>query len=110
MWEEHLAYLAYLLQICLKVPLDTSCCERWFSLMNRLKSKYHGRMSHILIRNLMCICANGPKKLADVDVPAAIAKWQLNSTWGRYMGMWAQDMAPVIADMQLEYKRQAADQ
>ena len=38
-WDEHLAYLAYLLKICLKVPLDTSCCERWFSLMNRLKSK-----------------------------------------------------------------------
>ena len=61
----------------------------------------------------MFICANGPKKLADVDVPAAIAKWRSNSTRGRYnvMGLWAQDnMATVIADMQLEYKRQAADQ
>ena len=62
----------------------------------------------------MFICANGPKKLADVDVPAAIAKWRSNSTRGirRYMGLWAQDMAPVIiiADMQLEYKRQAAGQ
>ena len=38
-WDEHLDYLVYLLKICLKVPLDTSCCERWFSLMNRLKSK-----------------------------------------------------------------------
>ena len=60
----------------------------------------------------MFICANGPKKLADVDVPAAIAKWRSNSTRGirRYMGLWAQDMAPVISDMQLEYKRQAAGQ
>ena len=32
-----------------------------------------------------------------------IAKWRSNSTRGirRYMGLWAQDMAPVIADMQL---------
>ena len=60
----------------------------------------------------MFICANGPKKLADVDVPAAIAEWRSNSTRGirRYMGLWAQDMTPVIADMQLEYKRQAAGQ
>ena len=60
----------------------------------------------------MLICANGPKKLADVDVHAAIAKWRSNSTRGirRYMGLWAQDMAPVITHMQLEYKRQAADQ
>ena len=62
----------------------------------------------------MFICANGPQKLADVVVPAAIAKWRSNSTRGirRCMGLctWAQDMAPVISDMQLEYKRQAAGQ
>ena len=30
-----------------------------------------------------------------------IAKWKANSTRGRYLGKWAQDMRPVLADMEL---------
>jgi hypothetical protein len=32
-----------------------------------------------------------------------IAKWKANSTRGRYLGKWAQDMRPVRADMELEF-------
>ena len=65
-------HLSFFIGICLKVPLDTSCCERWFSLMNRLKSKYRNIMSQSLLRDLMFICANGPKLLKDLHVPLAI--------------------------------------
>ena len=71
--------------------------------MNRLKSNYRNIMSQTLIRNLMFICSHGPKLLKDLDVPAAIAKWKANSTRGRYLGKWAQDMRPVLADMELEF-------
>lgn len=103
-FDDRLTFLTFLIKICLKVPYDTSCCERWFSLMNRLKSKYRNRMSQILIQNLMFICAHGPKKLVDLDVPAAIGMWRNNSKRGRYMGKWMQDMQPVIEDMEREFK------
>ena len=32
-----------------------------------------------------------------------IAKWKASSTRGRYLGKWAQEMRPVLADMELEF-------
>ena len=96
--EEYPA-LSRLMKLLLKVPLDTSCCERWFSLMNRLKDKYRNRMSDVLLQNLMMICAHGPIHAKDFDMAAAVTKWKTQTSRGRYTGAWKEEMAPVANHM-----------
>ena len=48
--------------MCLAV--DTSVCERGFSLMNNLKTARRSRMGNLLLRTLMTICDLG-KEWAD---------------------------------------------
>ena len=87
-----------------KVPLNTRVNETWFSLMNRLKSKWRNRMSRQLLQDLMFICCHGSEDLAKVDFEAALAKWKDLSERGRYLGTWKEDLTLVAQDMQKEAK------
>ena len=91
--------LCFLLKVCVKVPLDTSCCERWISLLNRLKSKTRNRLSNTLLQNLMFICANGPANLKGLPVQAALKKWRAGQKRGRYQGKWKADHEAVVSYM-----------
>jgi len=81
-----------------KLPLDTSECERWFSLMNRLKTKWRNRLSNAALNDSMTICLLGPKELTEELLTKAIAKWHAMSRRGRYeTKAWKNDAANVVA-------------
>ena len=70
------------------MAIDTSICERSFSLMNLLKTAKRNRMGNNLLRMRMCICTLG--KDAGWDDPAKIPAaeiveiWREESSKGRY--------------------------
>ena len=48
-----------LVAIVMCIAVDTSICERGFSLMNNLKTARRSRMGNQLLRILMTICSLG---------------------------------------------------
>ena len=65
------------------LPDDNSCCERFVSLLNRIKSKFRSRLSIKLANWLMLIAANGPN-FGEVDWLAILEIWKSNNARGRY--------------------------
>ena len=59
----------------LMVPLDTSECERGFSLMNLLKTALRNRLGSRRLNDLMRICLLGPS-VEDFD-PKQILAWSV---------------------------------
>mmetsp|Transcript_9875 Transcript_9875/g.20901 ORF Transcript_9875/g.20901 Transcript_9875/m.20901 type:complete len:235 (-) Transcript_9875:103-807(-) len=70
------------------IAVDTSTCERGFSLMNMLKSVRRSRMRPALLRILMCICSLGTDWQTGQLVPVyeIIDEWRALSNRGRYEG------------------------
>ena len=75
------------------IAVDTSICERGFSLMNNLKTARRSSMGDELLRMLMTICSLG-KEWSDpskIPVDAIVEEWRAQSSRGRYEGaMWAE--------------------
>ena len=73
--------------------MDTSVCERGFSLMNNLKTARRSAMGDELLRILMTICSLG-KKWSDpskITVDKIIEVWREQSLRGRYEHvMWSE--------------------
>ena len=57
--------------------VDTSICERGFSLMNNLKTARRTRMGNSLLRILMTICSLG----SDWEDPAKIPVKEIVEEW-----------------------------
>ena len=81
--------------------MDTSCAERWFSLMNLIKDKRHSRMNTALLNDLMFICTHAPKSICQlksvlIDI---LVLWEEESERGRYQGKWSEDTECVIDDL-----------
>ena len=77
--------------------IDTSICERGFSLMNLLKTARRSRMGNKLLRMLMSICTLGAdagwKDPAKIPVQDIIDIWRDESKRGRYEGkLWKAHM------------------
>ena len=62
-------------EIDCRLPDDNSCCERFVSLLNRIKSQCRSRLSIKLANWLMLIAANGPK-FGEVDWLAILELWK----------------------------------
>ena len=78
------------------IAVDTSICERGFSLMNSLKSAKRSRMGNELLRILMVICSLGGKQWKDdpasIPVERILSEWRAQSSRGRYEGaQWSAD-------------------
>ena len=84
------------------LPDDNSCCERFVSLLNRIKSKCRSRLSIKLANWLMLIAANGPKA-GEVDWLAILELWKSNSARGRYDRAWRVDQTPVADELQNDF-------
>ena len=82
---------------------DTSCCERWFSLMNRLKDKRRNRMNTEMLNNLMFLCLHAPRDIKQLQkcMPDIIKIWKEDSKRGRYKARWVQWEA-TVAEMNHE--------
>ena len=78
--------------------IDTSICERGFSLMNKLKTAARSKMGNALLRMLMVISLLGAewKHPANIPVCKIIDLWREESKKGRYEGeLWASHMLSV---------------
>ena len=73
------------------IAVDTSICERGFSLMNLLKTARRSRMGTKLLRILMTICSLGSewKDPTKIPVEEIVEEWRSRSLRGRYEhAMW----------------------
>ena len=91
----------FLIELELQWAMDTAACERWFSLMNRLKDKKRNRMSMSLLNDLMFFCLHAPRSFDQLKsvLNDILDIWQSESKRGRYSATWRQEMNPVIEDL-----------
>ena len=100
----------FLIELELDFPMDTSCAERWFSLMNLVKDKRRNRMNTALLNDLMFICTHAPKSISQlksvmIDI---LVLWEEEPERGRYHGKWHEDVKTTIED--LEYEQEIANE
>ena len=84
----HYHNVLLLVAIVMCMAIDTSICERGFSLMNLLKTAKRSTMGNELLRILMTVCSLGkdagwddPTKIPIEDI---IELWREQSSKGRY--------------------------
>ena len=93
--SQHFYNVLLLIAIVHCYAIDTSICERGFSLMNLLKTARRSRMGEHLLRLLMVICTLGaewkdPEKIPVKDI---LDIWRGQSKKGRYEGeIWKAHM------------------
>ena len=91
--EQHYYNLLLLAAIVGCIAVDTSICERGFSLMNNLKTARRSQMGNELLRMLMTICSLGKEWSDDpskIPVDAIVEEWRSQSSKGRYeSAMWS---------------------
>ena len=94
----------FLIELELDFAMDTSCAERWFSLMNLIKSKRRSRMNIQLLDDLMMICTHAPKSITQLKsvLLDILVLWEEESKRGRYQGRWLKECQPIIEDLQHE--------
>jgi len=98
----HFYNVLLLAAIVQTIAIDTSICERGFSLMNNLKTVRRSSMGKTLLRLLMVICSLGAawKEPTQIPVTEIIEEWRAQSARGRYEGeAWS---AQALADLQAE--------
>ena len=90
--EQHFYNILLLIAIVGCIAVDTSICERGFSLMNNLKTARRSDMGNELLRILMTICSLGQewKDSSKIPVDKIIEIWREQSARGRYEhAMWS---------------------
>ena len=84
----HFYNVLLLAAIVMCMAIDTSICERGFSLMNLLKTAKRSRMGNKLLRMLMVVCSLGKDAGWDdptkVPVEDIIHLWREQASHGRY--------------------------
>ena len=85
---QHFYNVLLLAAIVQTIAVDTSICERGFSLMNNLKTVRRSSMGKTLLRLLMTICSLGDewKDPTKIPVKDIIEEWRAQSGRGRYEG------------------------
>jgi hypothetical protein len=85
--SNHFYDVLLLVAIVCCFAVDTSICERGFSLMNLLKTAKRSRMGTALLRMLMTIGTLGEEWKDPSKIPAAeiVDIWREESKGGRYL-------------------------
>ena len=90
--EQHYYNILLLIGIVMCLAVDTSVCERGFSLMNNLKTARRSQMGNELLRILMTLCSLGDEWKKDpskIPVDEIVEEWRSQSKKGRYeAAMW----------------------
>ena len=76
--ELELSHVLMVVEICLVMAVSSSCCERGFSCMGRLKSEYRNSLDVATVDMLMNICLNGPSP-EDFAAQRAVLHWNQTS-------------------------------
>ncbi|XP_039717089.1 zinc finger protein 862 isoform X2 [Pteropus medius] len=75
--------LSRLVAVVACVPISTSCCERGFSAMNRIRTDERTKLSNEVINMLMMTAVNGVA-VTEYDPQPAIQHWYLTSSGRRF--------------------------
>lgn len=75
--------LSRLVAVVACVPVSTSCCERGFSAMNRIRTDERTKLSNEVINMLMMTAVNGVA-VTEYDPQPAIQHWYLTSSGRRF--------------------------
>lgn len=84
--------LSRLLAVVVCVPVSTSCCERGFSAMNRIRTDERTKLSNEVLNMLMMTAVNGVA-VTEYDPQPAIQHWYLTSSGRRFSHVYT--CAPV---------------
>jgi len=76
--ELDLSHMLTVVEICLAMAVSSSCGERGFSCMGRLKSEYQNSLDVQTVDMLMNICLNGPSP-EDFTAERAVLHWNLSA-------------------------------
>nr|XP_033948165.1 zinc finger protein 862-like [Pseudochaenichthys georgianus] len=71
---EQFPHMQMIVEILLVFPMSTSCCERGFSCMKRIKSDWRGSLSNQMLNSLLRISLHGPE-VEDYNAEQAVEKW-----------------------------------
>jgi len=91
---QHFYNVLLIAAIVQTIAVDTSICERGFSLMNNLKTAKRSQMGTVLLRMLMTICTLGAdwKDVSKIPVAEIIEEWRAQASRGRYESkMWTSE-------------------
>ena len=76
--ELDLSHVLMVVETCLAMAVSSSCCERGFSCMGRLKSEYRNSLDVKTVDMLMNICLNVPSP-EDFTAERAVLHWNQTS-------------------------------
>jgi hypothetical protein len=85
--------LSKLMAVVVCVPISTSCCERGFKAMNRIRTDERTKLSNEVLNMLMMTAVNGVA-VTEYDPQPAIQHWYLTSSGRRFSHVYACAQVP----------------
>ncbi|KAM6168186.1 zinc finger protein 862 [Erethizon dorsatum] len=85
--------LSKLMAIVVCVPISTSCCERGFKAMNRIRTDERTKLSNEVLNMLMMTAVNGVA-VTEYDPQPAIQHWYLTSSGRRFSHIYTCAQVP----------------
>ncbi|OBS76349.1 hypothetical protein A6R68_17211 [Neotoma lepida] len=85
--------LSKLMAVVVIVPISTSCCERGFKAMNRIRTDERTKLSNEVLNTLMMTAVNGVA-VTEYDPQPAIQHWYLTSSGRRFSHIYACAQVP----------------
>uniref|UniRef100_A0A8D2BF47 Zinc finger protein 862 n=1 Tax=Sciurus vulgaris TaxID=55149 RepID=A0A8D2BF47_SCIVU len=86
--------LSKLVAVVVCVPISTSCCERGFKAMNRIRTDERTKLSNEVLNMLMMTAVNGVA-VTEYDPQPAIQHWYLTSSGRRFSHVYSCTQVPV---------------
>ncbi|XP_071467163.1 zinc finger protein 862 isoform X7 [Marmota flaviventris] len=80
--------LSRLVAVVVCVPISTSCCERGFKAMNRIRTDERTKLSNEVLNMLMMTAVNGVA-VTEYDPQPAIQHWYLTSSGRRFSHVYS---------------------
>uniref|UniRef100_A0A5F8G2L7 Zinc finger protein 862 n=1 Tax=Monodelphis domestica TaxID=13616 RepID=A0A5F8G2L7_MONDO len=97
--------LSQLIAVVVCVPISTSCCERGFSAMSRIKTDERTKLSNEVINMLMMTAVNGVA-VTEYDPQPAIQHWYLTSSGRRFSHVYTCAQVPPHSDTGAELRNE----
>ncbi|XP_005404821.1 PREDICTED: zinc finger protein 862 isoform X2 [Chinchilla lanigera] len=85
--------LSKLMAVVVCVPISTSCCERGFKAMNRIRTDERTKLSNEVLNMLMMTAVNGVA-VTEYDPQPAIQHWYLTSSGRRFSHVYTCAQVP----------------
>ncbi|XP_073917099.1 zinc finger protein 862 isoform X2 [Castor canadensis] len=97
--------LSKLMAVVVCVPISTSCCERGFKAMNRIRTDERTKLSNEVLNMLMMTAVNGVA-VTEYDPQPAIQHWYLTSSGRRFSHVYACAQVPARSHASAELRKE----